>query len=55
MGEDSPPDEDVAELRDKAAADGEEARHALAGMGEIGTDPERFLSGFQQAITRLTP
>jgi DNA repair exonuclease SbcCD ATPase subunit len=55
MGDDPLPDEDVAELRDKAAAEGEEARHALAGMGDIGTEPERFLSGFELAITRLTP
>jgi DNA repair exonuclease SbcCD ATPase subunit len=54
MGDD-PTDEDVAELRDKAAAEGEEARHTLSGMGEIGAEPERFLSGFQLAITRLTP
>ncbi|MEP7361361.1 MAG: AAA family ATPase [Chloroflexota bacterium] len=51
---DDPTDEDVAELRDKAAADGEEARHALAGMGDIGADPERFLKDYQLAITRLT-
>ena len=55
MGDDSLPDENVAELRDKAAAEGEEARHALAGMGQIGAEPERFLSGFQLAIARLTP
>jgi hypothetical protein len=54
MGDAPLPDEDVGELRDKAAAEGEEARHALAGMGDIGADPERFLNGFQLAITRLT-
>lgn len=54
MGDD-PADEDVVELRDKAAADGEEARHALAGMGDLGKEPERYLSGFQLAITRLAP
>lgn len=54
MGDD-PTDEDVGELRDKAAAEGEEARHALAGMGDMGAEPERFLNGFQLAITRLTP
>ena len=54
MGDD-PTDEDVAELRDKAAAEGEEARHALAGMGDMGREPERFLNGFQLAIQRLTP
>jgi DNA repair exonuclease SbcCD ATPase subunit len=55
MGDDSLPDENMAELRDKAAAEGEEARHALAGMGQIGAEPERFLSGFQLAIARLAP
>lgn len=55
MGDDPLPDEDVAELRDKAAAEGEEARHALAGMGEMGAEPERYLAGFQLAITRLSP
>jgi DNA repair exonuclease SbcCD ATPase subunit len=54
MGDD-PTDEDVAGLRDKAAAEAEEARHALAGMGELGLEPERFLNGFQLAIARLTP
>jgi hypothetical protein len=53
MGHD-PTEEDVAALRDKAAADGDEARHALAGMGEMGAQPERYLSGYQLAITRLT-
>jgi DNA repair exonuclease SbcCD ATPase subunit len=55
MGDDPLPDEDVAELRDKAAADGDEVRHTLAGMGDMGREPERFLNGFQLAITRLTP
>lgn len=54
MGDD-PNEEDVAELRDAAAAQGDEARHTLAGMGDLGAEPERFLSGFQLAITRLTP
>jgi DNA repair exonuclease SbcCD ATPase subunit len=54
MGDD-PIDEDVATLRDKAAADVEEARHALAGMGDVGREPERSLNGFQLAIARLTP
>jgi DNA repair exonuclease SbcCD ATPase subunit len=53
MGDDPLPDVDVAELRDKAAAEGDEARHALAGMGDMGREPERFLTGFQLAITRL--
>ncbi|MEP7379303.1 MAG: AAA family ATPase [Chloroflexota bacterium] len=53
MGGD-PTDEDVVELRDKAATEVEEARHALAGMGEMGKEPERFLSSFQLAITRVS-
>ncbi len=53
MGDD-PTDEDVAELRDKAAAEGDEARHTLTGMGDVGREPERFLNGFRLAIQRLT-
>jgi DNA repair exonuclease SbcCD ATPase subunit len=53
MGGD-PTDEGVAELRDKAAAEAEEARHALAGMGDIGREPERFLNSFELAIQRVT-
>ncbi|MEP7158616.1 MAG: AAA family ATPase [Chloroflexota bacterium] len=52
---DDPTGDDVAELRDRAAAEGDEARHTLAGMGDVGREPERFLSGFQLAIQRLTP
>ena len=48
MGDD-PADEDVAELRDKAAAEADECRHSLAGMGEIGRRagalPERLPAG----------
>lgn len=33
------PTDDVARLRDAAAAEGETARHALAGMGDVGSDP----------------
>jgi DNA repair exonuclease SbcCD ATPase subunit len=54
MGDD-PTDEAVAELRDKAAAEADEARHTLAGMGDMGREPGRFLSGFQLAIKRITP
>lgn len=54
MGDD-PTGDDVAQLRDRAAAEGDEARHTLAGMGDVGREPERFLSGFQLAIQRLTP
>ena len=37
---DPPPAEDVAVLRDRAAAEGELRRHLLGQMGEIGRDPE---------------
>ena len=50
-----PADEDVAGLRDVAAAEADECRHALAGMGEIGRDPVRLLAAFQLAVQRLTP
>ncbi|MDQ3493719.1 MAG: AAA family ATPase [Chloroflexota bacterium] len=33
---------DVAQLRDRKAAAADEARHALAGMGPIGTDPDGY-------------
>ena len=54
MGDD-PTGDDVAELRDRAAVEGDEARHTLAGMGDVGREPERFLAGFELAIQRLTP
>ena len=54
MGDD-PGGEDVGLLRDQAAAETDEARHTLAGMGDIGREPERFLAGFQLALSRLTP
>ncbi|HEX5465987.1 MAG TPA: AAA family ATPase [Candidatus Limnocylindrales bacterium] len=38
LGDEQPTD-DVAKLRDAAAAEAEQARHALAGMGPIGADP----------------
>lgn len=38
LGDEQPTD-DVARLRDAAAAEGETARHALAGMGDVGADP----------------
>lgn len=33
---------DVAQLRDRKAAAADEARHALAGMGPMGTDPDGY-------------
>ncbi|KRT64037.1 MAG: nuclease SbcCD subunit C [Chloroflexi bacterium CSP1-4] len=40
LGDERPAD-DVARLRDAAAAEAEQARHALAGMGEIGAEPAK--------------
>lgn len=37
---DTPPTEELAQLRDRAAADVELAAHALAGMGDVGGDPQ---------------
>ena len=54
MGDDAA-SEDVATLRDRAAADADECKHTLAGMGEIGRDPERFLAAYKLALQRLAP
>ncbi len=53
MGDD-PTADDVGLLRDQAAAEADECRHALAGMGDIGREPEKFAAGFQLAVQRLT-
>jgi len=50
-----PSSEDVGILRDKAAAEADECRHALAGMGDLGREPERHLSVFHLAVQRRTP
>ncbi len=47
--------EDVGLLRDQAAAEGDEHRHALAGMGDLGREPEKHLAAFHVALQRLTP
>jgi DNA repair exonuclease SbcCD ATPase subunit len=52
---DGPADEDVALRRDEAAAEADECRHTLAGMGEIGVDPARHLAAFNLALQRLSP
>ncbi len=52
---DEPGVEDVDVLRDRAAAEADECRHALAGIGEVGRDPERYVAAYQLAIQRLTP
>ena len=44
----------VAE-RDRAAAEADQCRHALAGMGDIGADPDRLLGVYRLAVQRLTP
>jgi DNA repair exonuclease SbcCD ATPase subunit len=44
------PTADLAILRDQAAAEAERARHALAGMGEVGADPERARLAAQEAV-----
>lgn len=54
LGE-SPETEDVGALRDKAAAEADEARHTLAGMGELGTEPDKHLAASRLAVQRLTP
>ena len=52
---DDPADENVAALRDAAAAEADQCRHALAGMGELGREPEKQLAAFNLALQRLTP
>ena len=47
--------QDVATMRDKAAAEADECKHALAGMGEIGSDPDRFVATYDLAVKRLAP
>ncbi len=47
--------EDVTGLRDAAAAELDECRHTLSGMGELGRDPERQLSTYRNSVQRLGP
>lgn len=54
MGDD-PAGEDLASLRDQAAAEADECKHTLAGMGELGQDPARHLAAFNLALQRLGP
>ena len=44
------PTDDVARLRDMAAAEAEQARHALAGLDEIGADPIGSRDRFGRAV-----
>ena len=52
LGDDEPRD-DIAELRDKAAAEADECRHALAGMGATGAEPEKSQAQYRIAVERL--
>ena len=44
------PSDDLARLRDTAANEAEQARHALSGMGEVGKDPQRALDRSSSAV-----
>ncbi|CAN5554307.1 AAA family ATPase [soil metagenome] len=50
LGDEQPTD-DVANLRDQMAAEAEQLRHALSGMGQIGAEPERNRERFGSAVT----
>jgi DNA repair exonuclease SbcCD ATPase subunit len=52
---DEPGTDDVGELRDTAAAEADQCRHSLAGLGENGREPQRHLLGYQRAVQRLGP
>ncbi|HEY7600663.1 MAG TPA: hypothetical protein VH741_12105, partial [Candidatus Limnocylindrales bacterium] len=52
LGDDQP-SEDIAELRDKAAAEADECRHALAGMGRIGAEPDKSHAHYRAQVERL--
>jgi DNA repair exonuclease SbcCD ATPase subunit len=49
LGDEQPKD-DVARLRDAAAAEADQSKHALSGMGEIGQDPVRSRDRFAAAV-----
>ena len=51
LGDEKPTD-DVARLRDAAAAEVDQAVHALAGLGEIGEHPEASRDRFTAAVQR---
>ena len=55
MGDEAASEDDVTSLRDRAAAEADECKHTLAGMGEIGRDPERFVAAYKLALQRLEP
>ena len=51
---DKPPKDDVEAVRDAAAAEAEECRHTLAGMGEIGADPKKALAQYRANVERIS-
>jgi DNA repair exonuclease SbcCD ATPase subunit len=51
---DKEPPVDVVGPRDAAAAEADECRHALAGMGRVGEQPEKSLATYQQALRAVT-
>ena len=48
------PADDLARLRDTAANEADQASHALAGMGEVGADPQRALDRSSSAVRLAT-
>lgn len=46
---------EIAAKRDAAAGEVDECRHSLAGMGEIGRDPDKFVATYNLALQRLAP
>ena len=57
MGDDIAPTtaQDCRLLRDQAAAEADECKHSLAGMGEIGRGPGSPSGGVQPGLQRLAP
>ncbi|HMJ81490.1 MAG TPA: AAA family ATPase [Candidatus Dormibacteraeota bacterium] len=47
---DEQPSDDVSRLRDRAAAEAEQAKHALSGMGDIGADPHASRDRYRAAL-----
>jgi DNA repair exonuclease SbcCD ATPase subunit len=52
LGEDAPSGE-LGTLRDQAAAELDECRHALSGMAEIGAQPHKSLAAYRAMVERL--
>src|SRR3954470_1949294 len=51
---DKPPKGDVEAIRDASAAEAEEWRHALSGMGEIGADPQKSQAQYRAGADRVS-